>query len=58
MDGKQAAVFCTRKLAVGGILAKMAARLEDRDAKVTGILKSRGPFVAAGFDDWVRSLRD
>jgi flavodoxin len=56
LDGKPAAVFCTYKLAVGGMLPKMAARLESRGANVTGSFKSRGPFAAAGFADWVKSL--
>ena len=56
LDGKPAAVFCTYKLAVGGMLPKMAARLEGRGANVTGMFKSRGSFAAEGFDDWVQSL--
>ncbi len=56
LDGKPAAVFCTYKLATGRMLPKMAARLEGRGANVTGIFKSRGPFAAEGFGDWVRSL--
>ncbi len=56
LDGKPAAVFCTYKLAVGGMLPKMAARLGERGANVTGQFKSRGAFAAEGFDDWVRSL--
>ena len=56
LDGKPAAVFCTYKLAAGRMLPKMAARLEGRGANVTGIFKSRGPFAAEGFGDWVRSL--
>ncbi len=56
LDGKPAAVFCTYKLATGGMLPKMAARLESRGANVTGSFKSRGPFAAEGFGDWVKSL--
>jgi flavodoxin len=56
LDGKPAAVFCTYKLAVGGMLPKMAARLEARGARVTGQFKSRGSFAADGFDAWVQSL--
>ena len=56
LDGKPVAVFCTYKTAVGGMLSKMAARLESRGAKVTGSFKSRGPFAAAGFGDWIKSL--
>ena len=56
LDGKPAAVFCTYKTAVGGMLPKMAARLESRGAVVTGSFKSRGPFAAEGFKDWVESL--
>jgi flavodoxin len=55
-DGTPAAVFCTYKLAVGGMLDEMAARLESRGANVTGSFKSRGPFAAEGFGDWVKSL--
>ncbi len=56
LDGKPAAVFCTYKTAVGGMLPKMAARLESRGADVTGSFKSRGPVAAAGFGDWIESL--
>ena len=56
IDGKPAAVFCTYKTAVGGMLRKMAARLESRGAVVTGSFKSRGPVAADGFDDWVKAL--
>ena len=56
LDGKPAAVFCTYKTAVGGMLPKMAARLESRGAAVTGSFKSRGPVAAEGFDHWVKSL--
>ena len=56
LDGKPAAVFCTYKTAVGGMLPKMAARLEGRGAKVTGSFKSRGPVAADGFGAWVESL--
>ena len=56
LDGKPAAVFCTYKTAVGGMLSKMAARLERRGAVVTGSFKSRGPVAAQGFDDWVKTL--
>jgi flavodoxin len=56
LDRKPAAVFCTYKTAVGGMLSKMAARLESRGADVTGSFKSRGPVAAEGFDKWVASL--
>lgn len=56
LDGTPAAVFCTYKTAVGGMLRKMAARLTSRGADVTGSFKSRGPVAADGFDDWVASL--
>jgi flavodoxin len=56
LDGKPAAVFCTYKLAVGRMLPKMATKLEGRGANVTGMFKSRGPFAAEGFGDWVRNL--
>lgn len=56
LDGKPAAVFCTYKTAVGGMLPKMAARLGGRGANVTGSFKSRGPVAPAGFGDWIKSL--
>ena len=56
LDGKPAAVFCTYKTAAGGMLPKMADRLESCGANVTGSFKSRGPFAAAGFGDWIESL--
>jgi hypothetical protein len=56
LDGKPAAVFCTYKTAVGGMLAKMATRLEGRGAKVTGSFKARGPVAAPGFGAWVKGL--
>ena len=55
-DGKPAAVFTTYKLAVGGMLRQLAARLEARGARVTGQFKSRGPHAAREFEAWVRSL--
>ena len=56
LDGKPTAVFCTYKTAVGGMLSKMAARLQSRGADVTGSFKSRGPVAAQGFAGWVASL--
>lgn len=56
LDGKPAAVFCTYKTAVGGMLPKMAARMESRGANVTGSFKSRGPVAAKDFGNWVESL--
>jgi len=56
LDGRPAAVFCTYKTAAGRMLPKMAARLESRGANVTGSFKSRGPFAAEGFSEWVESL--
>jgi flavodoxin len=56
LEGKPAAVFCTYKTAVGGMLPKMATRLESRGANVTGSFKSRGPDAAEGFEAWVESL--
>ena len=56
LDGKPAAVFCTYKTAVGGMLTKMAARLKGRGANVTGSFKSRGPVAAEGFAGWVAGL--
>jgi len=56
LDGKPAAVFCTYKTAVGGMLPKMAERLQSRGANVTGSFKSRGPMAPEGFSDWIASL--
>ena len=56
LDGKPAAVFCTYKTAAGRMLPKMAARLRNRGANVSGSFKARGPVAAKGFDDWVSSL--
>lgn len=56
LDGKPAAVFCTYKTAVGGMLNKMAAPLQKRGAVVTGSFKSRGPKAPEGFGDWIASL--
>ncbi|MFV2063338.1 MAG: flavodoxin family protein [Chloroflexota bacterium] len=56
LDGKPVAVFTTYKLAIGGTLKKMAAPLEAHGAKVTGMYKSRGPYAADGFGDWVGAL--
>jgi flavodoxin len=56
LGGKPAAVFCTYKTAVGGMLAKMAARMEGRGATVTGSFKSRGPVAAEGFGGWIAGL--
>jgi flavodoxin len=56
IDGKPAAVFCTYKTAVGGMLDSMADRLVSRGADVTGAFKSRGPVAPDGFDGWVTSL--
>ena len=56
LDGKPAAVFCTYKLATGGMLPKMAKSLEGRRANVTGSFKSRGPVASEGFGNWVKNL--
>ena len=56
LDGKPAAVFCTYKTAAGGMLPKMATRMESRGANVTGSFKSRGPVAAKDFSSWVESL--
>ena len=56
LSGKPAAVFCTYKVAAGGMLSKMAAPLEARGAKVTGQFKSRGPVAAEGFVSWIAGL--
>ena len=56
LGGKPVAVFCTYKTAVGRMLPKMAARVADRGATVTGSFKSRGPVAPDGFSDWVERL--
>ncbi|MDJ0954413.1 MAG: flavodoxin domain-containing protein [Acidimicrobiia bacterium] len=56
LDGKPAAVFCTYKTAVGGMLRKMAEKLQGHGANVSGSFKSRGPVAAEGFGEWVESL--
>lgn len=56
LDGKPAAVFCTYKTAAGRMLPKMAARLRERGAEVTGSFKSRGPVAGDGFNQWVAEL--
>ena len=56
LDGKPTAVFCTYKLATGGMLPKMATSLKGRGANVTGSFKSRGPVAPDGFGNWVESL--
>ena len=56
LGGKPAAVFCTYKTAVGGMLRQMAARLEGHRANVSGSFKSRGPIADPGFGAWVNSL--
>jgi len=56
LDGKPAAVFCTYKLATGGMLPKMAMSMEGRGANVTGSFKSRGPVAPEGFGNWVERL--
>ena len=56
LNGKPAAVFCTYKTAAGRMLPKMAAKLRDRGADVTGSFKTRGPVAAEGFAGWVASL--
>jgi hypothetical protein len=56
LSGRPAAVFPTYKLAVGGSLREMALHLEARGARVTGRLRSRGAFVADGFEVWLLAL--
>ena len=43
LEGKQTAVFCTYKLAVGSTLRQMAQALEGKRGKVVGQFKYRGP---------------
>lgn len=56
LEGKPVAVFTTYKTATGRMLPEMAARLERRGGNVTGSFKTRGPFAAASFGNWVASL--
>lgn len=58
LEGKPAAVFTTYDIAVGGMLRKMAKRLRERDAQVTGMFKSKGPKAATGFGEWLAALEN
>ena len=56
LDGKPAAVFATYDLALGKTLQKIAAPLEAKGARVTGMFKSKGPKAAEGFGAWLQTL--
>ncbi len=56
LEGKEAVVFCTYKLAVGSTLDKMAKALEGKGAKVVGQFKYRGPEPNSEFVSFVKSL--
>ena len=56
LGGKPAAVFCTYKTSSGALLDRMAQRLEQRGASVTGRFRWRGTSIGSEFDAWVRSL--
>lgn len=56
LEGKPVAVFTTYKLAVGGTLRQMKRLASERGASVTGMFKSKGPFAANDFPDWVAKL--
>jgi len=56
LDDKPVAVFTTYQLAVGGMLRQMKRLASARGANVTGMFKSRGPFAATDFGDWVAKL--
>jgi flavodoxin len=56
LEGKNAVVFCTYKLATGSTLRKMAEALEGKGAKVVGQFKYRGPEPNSEFTSFAKSL--
>ena len=56
LTGKKAIVFCTYKLAIGSMLARMAAGLEKKGAQVVGRFKYRGPEPSREFASFAASL--
>jgi flavodoxin len=56
LEGTPALVFCTYKTTPGKMLQKMAEALEARGGRVTAQLRSRGPYAAEGFGNWLESL--
>ena len=58
LNGKQAVVFCTYKVAAGSTLPKMAQVLEGKGANVVGQFKYRGPEPSREFISFAASLND
>jgi flavodoxin len=56
LEGKNAVVFCTYKLATGSTLRQMARALEGKGAKVVGQFKYRGPEPNNEFASFAKSL--
>ena len=56
LEGKNAVVFCTYKLATGSSLSQMAKALEGKGAKVVGQFKYRGPEPNSEFASFAKSL--
>lgn len=56
LSGKQVALFCTYKLAVGKSLDKMAAGVVAKGGQVVNRFKFRGPKPDAAFETYAESL--
>ena len=56
LEGKDAVVFCTYKLAIGSSLRQMASALEGKGAQVVGQFKYRGPDPDSKFASFATSL--
>jgi flavodoxin len=56
LDGVNAVVFCTYKLAIGSSLRQMAKSLEGKGARVVGQFKYRGPEPNSQFESFASSL--
>jgi len=56
LEGKDAMVFCTYKLAIGSSLRQMASALEGKGAQVVGQFKYRGPDPDSNFASFTGSL--
>jgi flavodoxin len=56
LEGKNAVIFCTYKLATGSTLRQMARALEGKGAKVVGQFKYRGPEPNSEFVSFAKSL--
>jgi flavodoxin len=57
LDGKQAVVFCTYKLAIGSTLRQMANPLQSQGAEVVGQFKYRGPEPDGAFTSFAKTLK-